>query len=555
MSLYSIFAAQAKARGDAPAIITGAGRVVSYGDLAAGAMRRAAHLAQLGVGVGDRVLIARGVSPALYESVLAVFALGGVAVFPEPAAGLAGVRHAVRATQPKAICVGRLGLVLFALVPGLRGVICRSVAAGWAGGLLSAMTAWLGLKHGVRTQGVRTQGPCEYDGGDGVLPVLDDDAPALITFTSGSTGVPKGVVRSVGFLLLQHRLIEGVRRTQASDVDLISLPVFILSNLAAGATSVLPDGPMTRPAAMDGRRLSAQIHRHGVTRVMVPPAVCEALLSLGVGSGSGSRSGSGSGAFPGLTDVFTGGGPVFPNVLRGLARLAPHARVLAAYGSTEAEPVAHVSVGEISDADWADMAAGKGLLAGHPIDEIAVDLVDGEVWVAGAHVNAGYLDPADDASTKRVRDGVIWHRTGDAARMDDCGRLWLLGRYGEGQHHAVGHGMRSGEETALFPFAVETAARSWPGVKAAAFVVMQGRCGGDGRGPDTSQTSEASVTEGRAVLALSGVGLDVADLRARAAALGAMEVVCLQAIPMDTRHNSKVNYPVLRRVLSEILPV
>ena len=68
--------------------------------------------------------------------------------------------------------------------------------------------------------------------GADVLAHLPDDAPALITFTSGSTGRPKGIVRSAAFLMLQHELLENVRRTKPGDVDLISLPVFILSNLA-----------------------------------------------------------------------------------------------------------------------------------------------------------------------------------------------------------------------------------------------------------------------------------------------------------------------------------
>src|SRR5690606_16619894 len=129
----------------------------------------------------------------------------------------------------------------------------------------------------------------------------------------------------------------------------------------------------------------------------------------------------------------------------------------AVYGSTEAEPIAHVRMDEIALADWEAMATGGGLLAGKPIPEIAVELRDHEVFVAGAHVNRGYLDPADDRTTKAIRDGVLWHRTGDAARIDETGRLWLLGR-------------REAASNGLFPFAIETAALSWPGVKRAALL-------------------------------------------------------------------------------------
>jgi hypothetical protein len=80
----------------------------------------------------------------------------------------------------------------------------------------------------------------------------------------------------------------------------------------------------------------------------------------------------------------------------------------------------------------------------------------------------------------------------------------------------------------LFPFAVETAALSWPGIRQAALLA----------GP------------GRAKLALSGDTLDIASLQARAAKLGDIEVVALKSVPMDKRHNSKADYAKLRRMLS-----
>jgi acyl-CoA synthetase (AMP-forming)/AMP-acid ligase II len=135
--------------------------------------------------------------------------------------------------------------------------------------------------------------------------------------------------------------------------------------------------------------------------------------------------------------------------------------------------------------------------------------------VAGAHVNSGYLDPADDGSTKSVRDGVLWHRTGDAARIDEHGRLWLLGR-------------REAASGGLFPFAVETAALSWPGVQQAALL----------------------ADEGRARLALAGDGLNATDLSVRAKVLGDIAVVPVKEVPMDKRHNSKADYARLRKMLA-----
>ena len=202
---------------------------------------------------------------------------------------------------------------------------------------------------------------------------------------------------------------------------------------------------------------------------------------------------------------------MFPNLLKGLNAAAPRAALHAVYGSTEAEPIAHIRFDQIADADWTAMAEGAGLLAGSPIPEADVVIRDDEITVCGPHVNRGYLDPRDDASTKVTIDGELWHRTGDAGRTDDHGRLWLLGR-------------REAAARGLYPFAVETAALSWPGVRQAALLAD--------RDP--------------AVLCVAGAGLDLARLEARAAYMGRIQCRIVASIPLDRRHNSKIDYAALR---------
>ncbi len=469
MSLIATFLEQAEARPEAVAIVDGDGRRERYGALARASAARASVMREMGIGAGDAVLVARGVSIELYEILLAIFRLGAVATFPEPAAGIAGVRHAVRMAQPKAFAGGMLARLIRPFISELSGL------------------------RRVPEPGATSNAE--------ILADVARDAPALITFTSGSTGLPKGIVRSVDFLLLQHRLLEDLRKTSPGDVDLISLPVFILSNLAVGAASVIPKGRLTKPAQLDGAALVAQMRAEGVNRVIAPPAVCGRIVDSGE-------------TLEGVSALFTGGGPVFPNLLHGMRRTALRAEVHAVYGSTEAEPIAHVAYDDIGEDDWRAMSEGAGLLAGTPIEEIDVALVEDEVQVAGAHVNRGYLEERDNASTKVMRGEVLWHRTGDAARMDERGRLWLLGR-------------KDAARGGLFPFAVETAALSWPGVAQAGLTVV----------------------DGRSVLAVAGDGLDEADLRLRGRRLGDLDVRRIAGVPMDKRHNSKVDYARLKQVL------
>ena len=364
LNLVEAFLNQVEARPDAAAIITPAGRRVSFSELAKASAARAHAYGCSGIHAGDVVLIARGVSVELYETLLAIFRLGAVAMFPEPAAGLKGLRLAVQAVKPKAMATTAMGGVLRFAFPETRS-----------------------LK--VLPDPIGKEPPRD------ILVSQAGSSPALVTFTSGSTGRPKGIVRSSDFLMLQHTLLENLRRTSPDDVDLISLPVFILSNLAAGAASVIPAGKLTRPGKLSGARLRKQIAEHGVNRIVAPPAVVARIVAEVE-------------PMPQLAAVFTGGGPVFPNLLHATARAAPKAAIHAVYGSTEAEPIAHLELKEIGGADWTAMAEGRGLLAGKPIPEIEVEIRDHEVFVAGSHVNEGYLDPADDASTKSRREGRLW---------------------------------------------------------------------------------------------------------------------------------------------------
>lgn len=453
------------------ALVDRHGRRTTFAALWEHGGRLAAAWRVTGIDPGDRVMVAVPVSPALYAVLVGLWRLGATAVFPEPALGFAGLQHAARETRPKALCSPRW-LRLLAMTSGvLRGIPLR----------LS---------------------PAAHARGGGAFQPPPTDAPALISFSSGSTGLPKAMARSHALLLAQY---EGTARLlspgDAEAVDLVWFPVFVLANLGLGVTSVLPDARLRRPELADAEQLARQMRLTGVTRLQAPPAVCARLAA--------------SPAPPALRAIFTGGGPVFPDLIDRLVERYPDAGIHAVYGSTEAEPIAHLEASDITDADREAMLAGEGLLAGHVVAETQLKLVDDEILVAGPHVNAGYLDPARDAESKtRDPDGTVWHHTGDAGRLDEAGRLWLLGR----------HAARIG---ALYPFQAEAPARTWPGVRQAALVAHGGK----------------------AVLAIAGDRDRLAEWTAAAQALGAVEVRRVARIPLDRRHGSKIDYPRLRAML------
>lgn len=470
MTILQAFAERVMAHPDRTAIIDGKGRATSYAALEERGKVLATAWAARGIVAGDRVLIAVPVEADLYAALAALWRLGAVAVLPEPALGLAGIRHALNALRPRAwIGQGILAWLPF-LVPALFRI--ERLAVG-------------GAAHSL----------------PGTLQDWPDSHPALISFTSGSTGRPKAIVRTHGFLSAQNAAVAPLLASGRAEIDLVGFPVFVLANLGSGVTSVLPNWPLRQPARAKSVAIRDHLTRHGVTRLLLPPALAEKLADA---------------PLPASVDhLFTGGGPVFPDLVDRLRAANPALKIVAVYGSTEAEPIAESVMSDLTQADRVTMAAGHGLLAGPPVAGIQVRIVDDEIQVAGGHVVQGYLDPADDAATK-VRDaaGTVWHRTGDGGRFDAEGRLWLRGRL-------------AGRAAGLWPFEIEVAARCWPGVRHAALVPVNGQ----------------------PVLAIEGDERDKSTWDANARALGVGEVAALPKITLDRRHQSKVDYQALAEQL------
>ena len=111
--------------------------------------------------------------------------------------------------------------------------------------------------------------------------------------------------------------------------DLVAFPVFTLVNLAAGRTSILPNWKMSRMERLTPASLASWITSRQVSRLLVPPSVCEKLATTTLPKC--------------LHTVFTGGGPVFPDLVGDLLK-TPDLRIVCIYGSTEAEPIDQLAV-------------------------------------------------------------------------------------------------------------------------------------------------------------------------------------------------------------------
>lgn len=526
MTIDDILLEQARTRGEAVAILDvrdGVNRRLTFAGLTHEVARAARFFADAGLQRGDGVLVFVPMSAELYVALLALFRLGAVALFLDPSAGPEHIEQCCTRWPPKALLATRKGHWLRLVSAALRQIPVKFSIGGWVPGARRFVTGVGEGKDGAVAPEAR-------------VPVGKDD-PALVTFTSGSTGQPKAAVRTHGFLVAQHRALAPNIELVEGEIDLATLPVFTLANLASGVTTVIPDLDLRRPGAVDGARICEQVQRHGITRTTASPAFLERMAEHALRSGQTLR---------GLTKLHTGGAPVFPRLLDMLARCAPLAQVVAVYGSTEAEPIGHLDVRDLSAGDRAAMRFGRGLLAGVPVPEIDLRILrdrwgqprgrltareleretltadePGEIVVAGAHVLPGYLGGIGDEETKFSVDGKVWHRTGDAGLLDERGRLWLLGRCAARITDTRGK---------LYPFPVECVAMTFPEVRRAAVLGHEGR---------------------RLLIVEAAFTSEVLATQLRQASEWARidEVRFVAALPLDKRHNAKIDYTALRRAV------
>jgi len=499
------------------AIIDGRrGTRLGFGALAEAVAALAAGLEARGLAAGDRVLLFVPMSSDLYVALLAVLHLGAVAVFVDAWAGRARLDAAIGAARPKAFIGTAQSHLLRIVSPALRGVPIALVAH----------SAGFPLERLLRRDHARPAAP------------LAADTPALVTFTTGSTGRPKAAARTHGFLWAQHEALARELAPREGDIDMPTLPVFVLNNLAAGVTSVLPDFDPRRPADIDPARVHAQMTREGVTTTSGSPAFYERLAEWCEARGERLR----------VRALFTGGAPVLPPLARRLAAVTD-GEVHVVYGSTEAEPIASIEARPMEQA----MVDGRspGLCVGTPTSGLAVRLVRphdgpivlgaagwdewdmpygevGEVLVSGAHVLTGYLDDPDSDRAQKVRDADrVWHRTGDGAWLDSEGRLWLMGR--------VRHRVRRAGMT-WWGTDAEVRALRVSGVRHAAYLGL----------PD-ERLGERSVL--CVETARRGMDEDMRrDLREALGEIPADELRSLE-IPRDPRHASKTDLERLKAML------
>jgi acyl-CoA synthetase (AMP-forming)/AMP-acid ligase II len=297
----------------------------------------------------------------------------------------------------------------------------------------------------------------------------------------------------------------------------------------------------------------AQIRQHKITRLSGAPAYIEGLVKY-LSQQQGDLK-----TVDEIKSIVVGGATVSKALARSMREAFPLANARIVYGSTEAEPISDVSIDEYLSETQA------GYLVGHIASQIDLlisnvddlesqgklitenDLIQGacgvaeigEILVSGHHVLKQYIDnPAANRENKISRTNVeatksVWHRTGDCGYQDQEGRLWLSGR--------IKDVIRCNGHT-LQPYPIEQLLDQDNDIQRAAVINHQGQVCLIVQLIQTEQANQQAFIE-RITAIAAEYFLPVG--------LSHIQYYTVANMPVDGRHNSKIDRPLLREFLAK----
>jgi acyl-coenzyme A synthetase/AMP-(fatty) acid ligase len=333
---------------------------------------------------GDTILLFESPTPTLYATIIAGLALGIRFLVIEPWMNRHGFNSILSNHKTKAIMTNQLGkLVLF-----------KSKSARQIPTFNSK-----NIQNSQKVESIK-------------IIDIDHDDPALMTFTSGSSGNPKGVVRSHSFLIEQRNVIS--KQIQYSDESSMDLTVFtnmVLLNLTLGRGSFIVPHHWNKKTLFEIDKLSNEFN---FDVLACGPEFLKRMTKYTKSLNP--------------RTVYIGGALCDIALYEHAIKRFQKTQFFHVYGSTEAEPVTVTSLEE-AILRSKEHNYFQVLYLGKPIDEIQTKLKDGILWVNGPHVSSLYLN--DEASNKKNKEidseGRVWHNMGDRVEIIN-NELWYKGR-------------------------------------------------------------------------------------------------------------------------------
>jgi acyl-CoA synthetase (AMP-forming)/AMP-acid ligase II len=374
---------RAREAGDRVALADAAAEL-AYADLDALVDELAARLRRAGLVPGERLALLGANRVEWVAAFLAGLRVGAVVVPLNTRLSAAELRRQIRVCAPRALLADESLL----------------------GAVESAAPAAYGLGRGSGRRSVwALRGRVEASASP------PPDAPALVAFTSGTTGEPRGAVISHSALVRSASSFVPRLETGRGDSTLTLAPLFHNTGFADQLTQLLLVGGRVDLLAQFGvsAALDALARRPASYLIAVPGVL--RLLMLHERADD---------AFGSCRVAVYGGSPMPVAWIAELAERWPRLRLLNCYGLTEFTSVSHLLDPEL--------ALERADSVGRPVDRVRQRIVDGEIQLAGPMRMSGYW--RSEAATRAAFDGD-WLRTGDLGSIDEDGFLVVAGRVGD----------------------------------------------------------------------------------------------------------------------------
>ncbi len=386
--------------------------------------RYANGLSAYGISKGQRVLLLIRPGTELIAVCFALLKIGAVPVLIDPGMGLKAFLQCVSEAAPEAMIAIPIGHLI-------RRIFSKSFQT---------------VQRAVTVVGRRFPGTAALEQ---ICPENKESFPvaetaledeAAIAFTSGGTGIPKGVLYLQGMFQEVIRSMREDLDMAEGEIHLAAMYIFALFNPALGVTTVIPDMDARKTAQVNPAYLVEAIQTHGVTLSMGSPTIWKKVNRYCLENDI---------RLPSVKHIFIFGAPVAPTVIRELSEVLDGGKVCTPYGATEALPITTIDHTELLGDIAEKTEQGAGACVGRPVSGVRLciipisdDIIEkwddalalppgevGEVVVTGVMVTREYLNrPEATAQAKIYGDDGVWHRMGDIGYLDDAGRLWFCGR-------------------------------------------------------------------------------------------------------------------------------
>jgi acyl-CoA synthetase (AMP-forming)/AMP-acid ligase II len=381
----------------------------------------------MGIPTGAKVLMF--VRPKVDFSAItfALFKAGFVPIFIDPGMGRQNLLAAIKQIKPDALIaeqeVHLAGLIFRSAFKTIRWKI---TLGGLAWGEMQKVSNWRDEVKEVPT----------------VLENVNAEDHAAILFTSGGTGIPKGVLYTHRIFNRQTEMLQKIFDLQPGQVDIPGFPLFSLFTIAMGMTSAIPFMDPSKPAKADPRALVENINDHQATFVAGSPAIWERVADYCVKKNI---------KLPSVKHLVMFGAPVRFELHQKFQQILSNGQTFTPYGATECLPVSNISGADVLENGLEKMTQGKGTCIGRPVPGVEVKIIGiteeaidnasdaefittpfqiGEIAVYGETVTPMYVDMPQKTAEAKMRDerGGLWHRMGDIGYFDGEGQLWFCGR-------------------------------------------------------------------------------------------------------------------------------